>query len=502
MLSGRSRSLKTNRNLKASLQSLRSLPARLASVRALLRPKLSARQLEPMLRKTTMMLQPDTADSLWRQAAGPVSAMPTEQRTTTAPASVNDALRRQRDLAWGALHWFDSAAYAGADALDGDIRVDSQPDARDLSGGWYRGDYCKHSPATAWSIALPLLTWQIRPQALPERIQPLNRYSLHRPAVLDLVKPQLDWLLRMQRGDGAVHHQVSSPGETAVDATPDADQRPRTLSAVSTLATAAFSATLQLAAYAFSRSTADEDRRLARQYQRAASLAWRFLDEHPEVLAPQAETEDDRGHRLWAAVARCWNRPAALSDRCYRQLWDLAGSAQLGDAAPGWAQVQALALFNYLAMPRQDRTLKDALLTRVENGFGTAFKASAGCEEDRNSVRAMRGTQLLWLNQLTGQPYCYQAAFNLSPWFFGDNPDGKLWLTGDGARAVQQPSFAPLASGALKAAPGLLVDGPGEENSQELPRHRDERQVKDKEVSLAGQAAWACYLSLLVAGPR
>ncbi len=67
---------------------------------------------------------------------------------------------------------------------------------------------------------------------------------------------------------------------------------------------------------------------------------------------------------------------------------------------------------------------------------------------------------------------------------------------------MRRPQLAPLVAGELQAAPGLLVGGPWGEPAGGMPVYRDDWQAAGNEVSLDWQASWACYLSLLVAGPR
>ncbi|PTY36221.1 hypothetical protein BGP77_02610 [Saccharospirillum sp. MSK14-1] len=452
-----------------------------------------------------------------------VGVVEQSHRNLCAVGHAAERYRLHRDLAWGAFHWFNSDAYPGAHQQDKQAPVYDLDDRRDLSGGWYDGpDYGHYSVTAAWSIALPLLTWMIRPQALPERIQPLHNYHPERPAILDLVRPQLRFLLAMQRGDGAVHHQLSSTDSEAPSEAPEADHRTRWLMPISTAATANFSATLHLAARAFERSALPEDGLLAQRCRKAAHQADQFLSTHLESI-PSPTTPhkdglggaypdiDERDNRLWANVARHWSDPRPLSDRQYYRLWELAGSARLGDAQPGWQQLNFLAVFNYLAMPEQDSTLKDALLTRMEKTFqrererqlrhpyGRLNGHNDTPADDHNGTLATLGTQLLWLHQLTGRPHWYDTAFDLSPWFFGHNPDATIWTTGAADTQVHRPSFAPLTSGALAAAPGMLVRGP----SVKPPVNNEHSAPPDSHaVSIEWQAAWACYLSLLVAGPR
>lgn len=445
----------------------------------------------------------------------------------------------QRDQAWGAFHWFHTQAYPGAHEQDSEARLFDNDDATmDIRGGWYdAGDYGRYTVNGAWSVAIPLMTWLIQPNALPERITPLHNPTEGRPAVLDLVKQELDFLLKMQRSDGGVYHKVASATWPSMTEAPTEDERIKTVMPVSTTATADFSAVMYMAAKAFSLSPVAEDRSIASQYRRAADRAFQFLQAYPERIMIKDRYDNieyggpytdynDNDERLWAAIARHWFNDQPLSDTLYRQLWDASGAERMGDAVPDWRHVNFLALYNYLAMSKTDPVRKAALLDRIEQGFASLRSQQlehpfglmyAGLGDDfdwgSNGVIATVGTQLLWLHQLTGNEQWYDAAFDMSHWFFGLNPHGKIWTVGSSRHQVQNPHFRPMSSGAVANPAGLLAGGPnsgdlkGDMAAQPLSNLAPMRVYVDdteswatNEVAINWQAAWASYLSLLMAG--
>lgn len=443
----------------------------------------------------------------------------------------------QRDLAWGAFHWFHSAAYPNAHEQDTQAQLFDSDQTRDVSGGWYdAGDYGRYSVNGAWSVALPLMTWLIQPDALPGEITPLHAPTEGRPAVLELAKQELDFLIKMQREDGAVHHKVASAQWPGLDETPEADDRVKTIMPISSTATADFSAVMYLAARAFGQSPMPADRALAEHYRRAADRAYQFLQAYPDLImiedryhnleygGPYTDP-DDTDERLWANIARHGFSNEPLSDDLYRQLWDLSGAERMGDAVPDWRHVNFLALFSYLSIPQADPLRKDALLTRIERGFAPLREAQLqnpyglmyageGDEFDwgSNGVIATVGTQLLWLHHLTGNEEWYRAAYDMSHWFFGLNPHGKTWTVGARSYQINHPHFRPMVSGAVDNPEGLLAGGPnsvglkGDMAAQPLfslaPMRvyvDDQESWATNEVAINWQAAWASYLSMLTA---
>ncbi|PYM53237.1 MAG: hypothetical protein DMD79_26780, partial [Candidatus Rokuibacteriota bacterium] len=131
------------------------------------------------------------------------------------------------------------------------------------------------------------------------------------PALLDEMRWELDWLLKMQRDDGAVHHKVA-PARWTGDRAPQDDHEPRYLHAVSSAATADMAAATAEAARLFEST----DPAYARRLLGAAEAAWRWLEQHPAIVPPGGfknppghedgggayDDEDDRDERFWAAT--------------------------------------------------------------------------------------------------------------------------------------------------------------------------------------------------------
>ncbi|WP_167856132.1 glycoside hydrolase family 9 protein [Natronospirillum operosum] len=461
-------------------------------------------------------------------------------RHTTATFQVREfpePYLEHRDQAWGAFHYVDSAAYEGAHEQDARARVfGTDSETMDIRGGWYdAGDYGKYVVNGAWTVALPLLTWLMVPEVLPEEIEPLADRNPERPATLDLLKQELDWLLTMQRDDGAVHHKAASAAWPPLTDSPLDDDRIKWVMPISTTATANFSSVMYMAAAAYRQSPLSEDHAQADVYEAAADEARAFLLAHPDMImiedrydnieygGPYADY-DDTDERLWAEVARLWVEPDdAGSAALFARLLALTEEPRLGDAVPDWRHVNFLALFNYLALPQVDAEQRAQLLAAVEDNFRPLRQDQlahpyglmyAGLEDGfdwgSNGVIATVGSQLLWLHHLTGEPEWYDAAFDMSHWFFGLNPHGMIWTTGLSRHQVQAPHFRPWVSGTVSNPQGLIAGGP---NSYELKGDMAAQPYFDgppmmvytdhqdswatNEIAINWQAAWANYLSLL-----
>lgn len=462
-------------------------------------------------------------------------------RHTTAVLKLDQlhgAYQQHRDQAWQAFQWFDMATYPGTQLQDRAAQLFEGDGTMDVYGGWFdAGDYGRYSVNGAWTVALPLLSWLMMPDALADIPDVAQDSESNRPALLNLLKTELDFLASMQADNGAVHHKVASQQWPSLTEAPGDDQRIKYVMPISTTATASVGAVMYMAAEAFRRSPRPEDAQLADRYQKVADRAYAFIRETPEMImiedrygafeygGPYTDY-NDQDERLWLSLSRHWVHSTELDDALYQQLLELAHQPRMGDAVPDWRHVNFLALYTALSLPDLDDEKRAPLLNAISTEFAGKRQQQlshpfglmyAGLEDGfdwgSNGVIATVGVQLLWLHHLTGQQQWYEAAFDMSHWFFGLNPHGKIWTTGPSQHQVRHPHFRPLVSGALSEAPGMLAGGPnsgdlkGDMAAQPLASLAPMRVYVDdreswatNEVAINWQAAWATYLSLLVSG--
>ncbi len=456
---------------------------------------------------------------------------------TSALLRIRDSLseyEKVRDQALGAFHWFDMRTYPGAHEQDHNATVFGTGERKDVYGGWYdAGDYGRYSVNGAWSVYVILLSYVADPAAFDVAISPLQRTEPARRDVLDLLVPELNFLAAMQRDDGAVYHKVNSRDWPALTVAPVDDTEEKFIMPISTTATADVAAVMNLAAFVFGQSELAADKKLAANYRSVAQKANAFLDANPQRImiedrydgyeygGPYTDANDD-DERLLARVSRGW-QGERLSPADREQLLALAAQSRFGDETPDWMNVRFLVLFSALMQPSDGTGFSDQLLARVESQFETLLQQQAqnpygilyaGPEKafswGSNGIIATVGTQLLWLHRLTGNERYWQAAYRSSHWFFGLNPHGVIFATGNSRFHVQRPHFRPLVSQAAPQPFGLLAGGP---NSVELKGDTAAAPLFNKapmqvyidhqdswatnEVAINWQSAWASYLSLL-----
>ncbi len=333
---------------------------------------------------------------------------------------------------------------------------------RDVTGGWHdAGDYGKYVPAagiTLWHLAV-----------VHDLAQP--------PGLLDEMRWELDWLLRMQREDGGVHHKVG-PARWTADRAPHQDHEPRYLFGVSSVATATLAATGARAA----RLYAARDRGYAARLLGSAVDAWRWLERHPDIVPAGGfsnpsgveggayDDDDDRDERFWAA-AELWR---ATGDARYR-------AAALGsfdrwppfDYPASWRRVQNLAYLTLLedgspldagARRRLQATLAERAgwVTNAVNQGG--YRVALTLKDyywGSNGLALERAVQLFAAFRETGRRAFRDAALDQLHYVLGRNALGKSFVTGLGTDPVRRPYHQPaIAHPARLVVPGLLVGGP------------------------------------------
>jgi hypothetical protein len=203
--------------------------------------------------------------------------------------------------------------------LDG--RPQGQP--RDVHGGWHdAGDYNKYVPFTADVVTLLLMAYELNPAAFGDDWNiPESGNGI--PDILDEVRWECDWLLRMQMPDGSLCNRVTErTSQTGV--TPDQDNKhERYYTQPTSWATA--TAAAGLACYARVISKFPGQAGYVRTCRAAAEKAWAWLERHPQMTPADGK---DHGRPSEAADAACDNGQAGDAERRVMaavELWMLTG---------------------------------------------------------------------------------------------------------------------------------------------------------------------------------
>jgi endoglucanase len=158
--------------------------------------------------------------------------------------------------------------------------------ARNVTGGWYdAGDYNKYIPflgGTVWDL---LVAYELRPTAFPDNTAiPESGNGI--PDVLDELKWELDWMLKMQQNNGGVNNRVAVTSyENGAD-NPATDTQARYYTNVTTWATGTFAA---LTAHA-ARTYQAVNPAYAATLRTASEKAWTYLESNAS-MSPASGTD-------------------------------------------------------------------------------------------------------------------------------------------------------------------------------------------------------------------
>ncbi len=368
-------------------------------------------------------------------------------------------------------------------------RVGGQPgEVTDGVGGWHdAGDYGKYTVNGAFTAGMLLLAWEHFPRQLAEIELDIPESGNDMPDLLDEVRWELEWLLKMQADDGRVYHKLTAPYFSGFIA-PEADQAPRYFCPWGSAGTASFAAVMAQAARVYR----PYDQEFADRCLAAAEKAYRFLSAHPEDHEPNQKDFSTGGYnapdpddRVWAA-AELWEttgRPEYLRD--FERLlpesipkWHGRPALQHGEPAElvdlnwDWANVRNLGTFTYLLSSRPGRDpellervrqetirVADAIVdTAQEHEYGRPLgdRYYWGC----NGTVARQCINLNVADRLNPKPEYRATMLRTLDYLFGRNLYGRSLVTGLGDDPPREPHDRRSGSDEVEMPwPGYLVGG-------------------------------------------
>ncbi len=340
-----------------------------------------------------------------------------------------------------------------------------------VSGGWHdAGDYGRYVVPACKAVADLLLAFRAAPEAFGDDWD-IPESGNGVADVLDEVRFELEWLLKMQRDDGGVCHKVTCAYFPDITANPQEETADLFVFPVSTAATGDFSAVMAMAAPLYE----SIDRTFAKKCLRASVNAYEFLKHSKPlpfhnpagVVTGQYDDETDADERYFAACALY----QATGQSYY--LADATAHYQAGRSADfGWAEMGGYG--NAIMLFGQRACEDDFLAGRIRSDL--LATAEQICERSEQSSLGISITEFLWgsnmylLNQTMtlllandAQPSerFRKAARSHLDYILGNNPLGVNYITGIDESSPKHPHHRPSAA-VRQAMPGMLVGGPDE----------------------------------------
>jgi len=365
---------------------------------------------------------------------------------------------------------------------------------RDNVGGWHdAGDYGRYMVNSGISTGTLLWAFELFSAKLKNLKLNIPETGDGTPDILNEVRWNLEWMLKMQDDDGGAWQKQTS--EHFCDfIMPEDDHLPSEVIGTgkapykSTCATADLAAVAAIAARVYQ----PFDKEFAAQNLRAARAAWAWTERYPDVTfknPPGISTgeygDPDCGdERLWAAAELWRTTGEAQYDRYFVDRYASYLTSLRALDPETWRLVAPMGLWAYVLAARPDSdsralaAVREAVLgaarKTVEHTRRNPYHISLGEGDFRwgsNGLVANYGMELLIANALSPDRANVEAALDNLHYLLGRNTFSISWVTQVGEHPFRRPHHRP--SGANKNPepwPGLLSGGPNADRQDSVLR--------------------------------
>jgi endoglucanase len=355
---------------------------------------------------------------------------------------------------------------------------------RNNVGGWHdAGDYGRYMVNSGVTTGTLLWTWELFGQKLKHISLGIPETGNGTPDLLNEIRWNLEWMLKMQDADGGAWHKQTS--EHFPDfIMPEKDTLPSEVIGTgstpfkSTCATADLAAVAAIAARVYK----PYDANFAVRSLDAARRAWAWAERYPDVTFknPSGVSTGEYGdancrdERLWAAVELWRTTGEATYHEYFLSHYVEFLSSLNSPPVENWKDMGAMALRAYVINPRKGadasaiKAIREHALASayavVERTDANPYHVSLQTKDyvwGSNSVAAQYGMDLLIANMLSPDERFVNVARDNLHYLLGRNAFSLSWVTQVGNHPFRHPHHRP--SGAEKSRepwPGLLSGGP------------------------------------------
>ncbi|MCR4617989.1 MAG: glycoside hydrolase family 9 protein [Lachnospiraceae bacterium] len=354
------------------------------------------------------------------------------------------------------------------------IEWDNREVKKTVIGGWHdAGDYGKYVGPGAVTVAHMIYAHMLCEKGCSDSLN-IPESGNGVPDILNEARYELEWMLKMQRKDGAFYHKLTK-AQFAPFIMPEDDHEQEYLMPVSHCATGAACACLALAYRVYKKYDAE----FAEKLLSSALLASKWIDDNPEFV-PYTNPEGVRtgwygdknfaDEQFWAACELY----ASTGESKYKDAAEKLYQDGLNITSYGWADVSGLGaicclfvlkdsagdiLYGSLKEKFIEECGKIAKLTE-ESGYGTALPADRYIWGSILSIMS-NAISLILHGMLTGDDKYRAAALLQWNYALGLNALDISFITGFGEKSVKNPHHRPSgADGIDEPVPGLISGGP------------------------------------------
>ncbi len=347
------------------------------------------------------------------------------------------------------------------------------------TGGWHdAGDYGKYVVNSGITVGTLLLAYESFPEKFNQDNLNIPESGNGIPDILDEVRYELEWLMKMQNENGGVYFKVTKEQfESFI--MPQNDSGIRYVYELSSCATGDYAAMMARAARLYN----SIDTTFSNKCLNAATLAWSFLVSNPSIVPTggfknptgtatgEYRDSNDSDERLWAAAELFETTGLAEYNNYVIANYTNGGIVSV---AMSWNRVKNLGLLTYLKslQPGASQSVKNqiknslvsyanTLLGRAStNGFGITINPGEYYWGSNSDV-LNKALLLIYAYEQTNNIGYYQTALMQLNYILGTNAHNISFITGVGTNSVMHPHHRPsFADGVVNPVPGLLAGGP------------------------------------------
>lgn len=378
-----------------------------------------------------------------------------------------------KNLYYSALNYFNLSRCGQNFCHTADAEIYGTNETKNVQGGWHdAGDYGRYIVPTAKTVMDLLLAYDSSKEVFTDF------------DILKEVRFALEWMLKMQREDGAVYHKVSCYHFCAF-INPEDEKDKLVISPISTAATADFAGSLAFASKFYQK----EDKEFAQKLLDAALKAQEYLNHHDNeiFINPPEITTGSYGDRnvsdeRYFALCAIWDateNPEYLKKALEIRENEISLSQKKENETEkkhfwhegfGWGLMAGFGteiLINNSQKIGDEETvqkLKDAIIKNADASVETAQKsaflyASRFYGWGSNGAVCDQAHLLMLAFKITGKTEYKTIAKAQIDYVLGCNPLNYCYVTCCGSKSPEHPHHRPSGA-AKKVMPGMLVGGP------------------------------------------
>lgn len=340
---------------------------------------------------------------------------------------------------------------------------------KDVSGGWFdAGDFGKYIDTGATSVADLLLAYISFPEAFRDGMENIPESGNGIPDILDEVKYELDYFLKMQDSDGGIYHRVHPDDGTRaiVDSFKDGDGG--NIKSTGTTANACAAFALASAVYK------DFDGEYAQSLKKAARGCWEYIKENPGISSTGPYSNAETEHQTFYAACALYYAEGLPEyhdyiKSNYQKYGDGFSTTQFGHSSDSMKKI-AYAL--YLASSDCDNEIKAWIKRRYEpwkehtldTSGGNAWNTPLpewGIWWGSNSHALETGMEIYLIDRYLGENTSEAEALceKVLNFILGENPIGRCMVTGVGEKPIKRTYSGIFGTDGIEEFPAGYTSG-------------------------------------------